>query len=65
MTNSPLKSYKNLVKESFTKRIKHHLKTAAEVFQEVVSYESNHGKEFKSEVRVRKYMRRQLLEKIN
>ena len=45
------------VKESFTKRIKHHLKTAVEVFQDVVSYESNHAKEFKTEIRVRKYMR--------
>ena len=26
-------------------------------FQDVVSYESNHGKEFKTEIRVRKYMR--------
>ena len=57
MTNSPIESYNNTVKESFTKRVKHHLKTAVEVFQDVVNYESNHGKEFKSEVRVRKYMR--------
>jgi hypothetical protein len=57
MTNSPIESYNNTVKESFTKRVKHHLKTAVEVFQDVVSYESNHGKEFKTEVRVRKYMR--------
>ena len=54
MTNSPIESYNNTVKESFTKRVKHHLKTAVEVFQDVVSYESNHGKEFKTEVRVRK-----------
>ena len=59
MTNSPIESYNNTIKESFTKRIKHHLKTAVEVFQDVVSYESNNGKEFKSEVRVRKYMREQ------
>ena len=57
MTNSPIESYNNTVKESFTKRIKHHLKTAVEVFQDVVSYESNHAKEFKTEIRVRKYMR--------
>ena len=57
MTNSPIESYNNIVKESFTKRIKHHLRTAVEVFQDVVSYESNHGKEFKTEIRVRKYMR--------
>jgi hypothetical protein len=59
MTNSPIESYNNTIKESFTKRIKHHLKTAVEVFQDVISYESNNGKEFKSEVRVRKYMREQ------
>ena len=59
MTNSPIESYNNIVKESFTKRVKHHLKTAVEIFQDVVSYESNHGREFKSEVRVRKYMREQ------
>ncbi len=61
MTNSPIESYNNIVKESFTKRIKHHLKTAVEVLQDVVSYESNHGREFKSksEVRVRKNMREQ------
>jgi hypothetical protein len=35
------------------------LKTAVEVFQDVISYESNNGKEFKSEVRVRKYMHEQ------
>ena len=57
MTNSPIESYNNTVKELFTKRIKHHLKTAVEVFQDVVSYESNHAKEFKTEIRVRKYMR--------
>jgi hypothetical protein len=33
------------------------LKTAVEVFQDVISYESRNGKEFKSEIRVRKYMR--------
>ena len=37
--------------------MKHHLKTAIEVFQEVVSYESKQSKEFRTEVRVRKYMR--------
>jgi hypothetical protein len=41
MTNSPIESYNNTIKESFTKRIKHHLKTAVEVFQDVISYESN------------------------
>ena len=38
------------IKESFTKRIKHHLRTALEVFQDVKSYESNHGKDFKNEI---------------
>ena len=57
MTNSPIESYNNIVKELFTKRIKHHLRTVVEVFQDVVSYESNRGKEFKTEIRVRKYMR--------
>jgi hypothetical protein len=33
------------------------LKTAVEVFQDVISYESRNGKEFKSEIRIRKYMR--------
>ncbi len=35
------------------------LKTAIVVFQDVVSYGSNNGKEFKSEGSVRKYMREQ------
>jgi hypothetical protein len=39
MTNSPIVSYNNTIKEPFTKRIKHHLKTAVERFQDVVSYE--------------------------
>jgi hypothetical protein len=68
MTNSPIESYNNTIKESFTKRIKHHLKTAVEVFQDVISYESNNGKEFKSEVRVRNTCvnkQKQLLEKNN
>jgi hypothetical protein len=38
-------------------KLKHHLKTAVEVFQDVISYESRNGKEFKSEIRIRKYMR--------
>ena len=33
------------------------MKTAVEVFQCVISYESRNGKEFKSEIRIRKYMR--------
>jgi hypothetical protein len=57
MTNSPIESYNNTIKESFTKRIKHHMKTAVEVFQDVICYESNHAKDFKTEIRVRKYMR--------
>jgi hypothetical protein len=57
MTNSPIESYDNKIKDSFTKRLKHHLKTAVEVFQCVISYESRNGKEFKSEIRIRKYMR--------
>jgi hypothetical protein len=57
MTNSPIESYNNKIKDSFTKRLKHHLKTAVEVFQDVISYESRNGKEFKSEIRIRKYMR--------
>jgi hypothetical protein len=28
-----------------------------EVFQDVICYESNHAKDFKTEIRVRKYMR--------
>ena len=48
---------RHTVKESFTNRIKHHLKTAVEVFQDVVRDESIHAKEFKAEIRVRKYMR--------
>jgi hypothetical protein len=54
MTYSPIESYNNKIKESFTKRLKHHLKTAVEVFQDNISYESRNGKEFKSEIRVRK-----------
>jgi hypothetical protein len=57
MTNSTIKSYNNKIKDSFTKSLKHHLKTAVEVFQDVISYESRNGKEFKSEIRIRKYMR--------
>ncbi len=57
MTNSPIERYNRTIKDSFTKRLKHHLKTALEVFQDVVTYESNKSKEFRSEVRVRKYMR--------
>ena len=57
MTYSPIESYNNKIKESFTKRLKHHLKTAVEVFQDNISYESRNGKEFKSEIRIRKYMR--------
>ena len=57
MTNSPIESYNNKIKESFTKRLKHHLKTAVEVFQDVISYESRNGTEFKSEIRIRKNMR--------
>jgi hypothetical protein len=56
MTNSPIERYNRTIKDSFTKRVKHHLKTAIEVFQEVVSYESKHGKDFRTEVLVRKYM---------
>jgi hypothetical protein len=56
---SPIESYNNTIKESFTKRIKHHMKSAVEVFQDVVSYESKQGKEFKNDVRVRKFMRTQ------
>jgi hypothetical protein len=33
------------------------MKTALEVFHNVISYESNHAKDFKTEIRVRKYMR--------
>ena len=33
------------------------LQLALEVSQDVIGYESNHGKEFKNEIRVRKYMR--------
>jgi hypothetical protein len=29
------------------------MKTALEVFQDVISYESNHAKDFKTEIRVR------------
>jgi hypothetical protein len=57
MTNSPIERYNRTIKDSFTIRVKHHLKTAIQVFQEVVSYESTHCKEFRTEVRVRKYMR--------
>ena len=33
------------------------MKSAAEVLQDVVSYESKQGKEFKNDVRLRKFMR--------
>jgi hypothetical protein len=42
---------------SFTKRLRHHLKSSLEVFSEVVSYESLNGKEFKTEAHVKRYMR--------
>ena len=57
MTNSPIESYNNTIKESFTKRIKHHLKSSVEVFQDVISYESTNQKEFKINPTVKKYMR--------
>ena len=57
MTNSPIESYNNTIKESFTKRIKHHLKSSVEVFQGVISYESTNQKEFKINPTVKKYMR--------
>ena len=59
MTNSPIESYNNKIKEAFTKRLKHHLTTAIEVFKDAISYESRNGKDFKVEIRVRKYMRDQ------
>jgi hypothetical protein len=57
MTNSPIESYNNTIKESFTKRIKYHMKSAVEVFQDIVSYESRQAKEFKNDFRVQNYMR--------
>ena len=59
MTNSPIESYNNKIKEAFTKRLKHHFTTAVEAFKDVISYESRNGKDFKMEIRVRKYMRDQ------
>jgi hypothetical protein len=59
MTNSPIESYNNIIKESFTKRLKHHLTSSVEVFKDVISYESRNDRYLKSEIRVRKYMRDQ------
>jgi hypothetical protein len=41
MTNSPIERYNRDVKESFTKRLRHHLKSSLEVLRDVVSYESS------------------------
>ena len=49
--------YNRDIKESFTKRLRHHLKSTIQVFKDVVSYESLNGKDFKTEVQVKKYMR--------
>ena len=59
MTNSPIERYNRTIKDSFTKRIRHHLRSSIEVFEEVVSYESQYLKEFKKESVVKKYMREQ------
>ena len=59
MTNSPIERYNGDIKESFTKRLRHHLKSSMETFEDVISYESNHQKSFKHEFVVRKYMREQ------
>ena len=50
MTNSPIESYSKEIKESFTKRVKHHLKSSLKVFQELINYESIHSKSFEDEI---------------
>ena len=57
MTNSPIESYNKTIKESFTKRVKHHLRSSVELFKDVISYESVNAKEFKLEPSIKKYMR--------
>ena len=57
MTNSPIERYKRDIKESFTKRIRFHLKSSVELFKDVVYYESVNSKVFKTEPEVRKYTR--------
>ena len=57
MTNSPIERYNGDIKESFTKRLRHHLKSSMETFEDVISYESNHQKSFKHEFVVRKYIK--------
>jgi hypothetical protein len=43
-TNSQIESYNNKIKAQFKKRIKHHLKSAMDVFNEVIDYESKKNK---------------------
>ncbi len=51
-TNGPKESYNNKIKAQFKKRIKHHLKSAMDVFNEVIDYESKNIKKLYKEGKV-------------
>ncbi len=51
-TNIPIESSNNKIKAQFTKRIKHHLKSAMDVFNEVIDYESKNIKKLYKEGKV-------------
>jgi hypothetical protein len=56
-TNSPIESYN--IKAQFTKRIKHHLKSAMDVFNEVIDYESKNIKKLYKEGKVTQFLKKQ------
>ena len=43
-TNNPLVQYNCRIKDDFTKRLKHHLKSSIKIFNEIISYESVNSK---------------------
>ncbi len=58
-TNSPIESYNNKIKAQFTKRLKHHLKSAMDVFNEVIDYESKNIKKLDKEGKVTQFLKKQ------
>ena len=47
-TNSPIESYNNKIKSSFTMRIKHNMIPAVEILENLVTYESTKEINFKN-----------------
>jgi hypothetical protein len=49
----------NKIKAQFTKRIKHHLKSAMDVFNEVIDYESKNIKKLYKDGKVTQFLKKQ------